>query len=166
MVKKTGPRPRSFSGEDETFMLRAMDLARKAYSMGEAPVGAIVTLNNQILAQAHNRIEIDHDPTAHAEILAIREASRLLGDWRLLYSTVYVTLEPCIMCASALLHARVPRIVYAAQDKNWGAFGSLFDLAHDPRLNHEIEVVSGILEDQATKLMKQFFLSLRKKKEL
>lgn len=157
---------RTFSIEDEAFMLRAMDLARKAYSLGEAPVGAIVTLNNEILAQAHNRIEIDSDPTAHAEILAIREAARLLGDWRLLYSTVYVTLEPCIMCACALLHARVPRIVYAAHDKNWGAFGSLFDLAHDPRLNHQIEVVSGLLEDQATKLMKQFFLSLRKKKEL
>lgn len=142
-------------------MLRAVEMAAIAFDLGEAPVGAVVSIDSKIVSQAHNRIEIDHDPTAHAEILAIREATRLLGDWRLLNSTVYVTLEPCMMCASALLHARVPKLVFAAEDNKWGAFGSVFDLAHDPRLNHEIEVVSGVLRDQAAKLMKEFFLHLR-----
>lgn len=143
-------------------MARAMDLASAASRVGEAPVGAVIVVDDKIISQAHNRIETDHDATAHAEILAIRDASRILDDWRLLYSTLYVTLEPCIMCAGALLHARVPKVVYAAEDNNWGAFGSLFDLSRDPRLNHEIEVVPGVMRDQAISLMRQFFMHLRK----
>lgn len=138
-----------------------MEQARAASELGEAPVGAVLVVENKIISRAHNRMETDHDPTAHAEMLAIRDATRILGDWRLLYSTLYVTLEPCVMCASALLHARVPRVVFAAYDKNWGAFGSLFDLACDPRLNHEIEVVSGVMKDEAESLLKKFFKGLR-----
>ncbi len=142
-------------------MLEAMEQARAASELGEAPVGAVLVIENKIISRAHNRMERDRDPTAHAEMLAIRDATRILGDWRLLYSTLYVTLEPCVMCASALLHARVPRVVFAAYDKNWGAFGSLFDLACDPRLNHEIEVVSGVMKDEAESLLKSFFKGLR-----
>ncbi len=142
-------------------MLEAMDQAMMAFELDEAPVGAVLVIENEIVSRAHNRMETDHDPTAHAEILAIREASRILGDWRLLYSTLYVTLEPCVMCAGALLHARAPRVIYAAEDKNWGAFGGLFDLSCDPRLNHEIEVVSGVMKDEAVSLMKRFFQRLR-----
>lgn len=138
-----------------------MEQARAASELGEAPVGAVLVIENKIISRAHNRMERDRDPTAHAEMLAIRDATRILGDWRLLYSTLYVTLEPCVMCASALLHARVPRVVFAAYDKNWGAFGSLFDLACDPRLNHEIEVVSGVMKDEAESLLKSFFKGLR-----
>lgn len=138
-----------------------MEQARAASELGEAPVGAVLVIENKIISRAHNRMERDRDPTAHAEMLAIRDATRILGDWRLLYSTLYVTLEPCVMCASALLHARVPRVVFAAYDKNWGAFGSLFDLACDPRLNHEIEVVSGVMKDEAESLLKKFFKGLR-----
>ena len=138
-----------------------MEQARAASELGEAPVGAVLVIENKIISRAHNRMERDRDPTAHAEMLAIRDATRILGDWRLLYSTLYVTLEPCVMCASALLHARVPRVVFAAYDKNWGAFGSLFDLACDPRLNHEIEVVSGVMKDEAESLLNRFFKDLR-----
>lgn len=142
-------------------MFNAMDQAKMAFELKEAPVGAVLVIENKIISRAHNRMETDHDPTAHAEMLAIRDATRILGDWRLLYSTLYVTLEPCIMCASALLHARVPRVVFAAHDKNWGAFGSLFDFSCDPRLNHEIEVVSGVMKDEAESLLKKFFKGLR-----
>ena len=142
-------------------MLEALDQAMIAFQLDETPVGAVLVIENQIISRAHNRMETDHDPTAHAEILAIREASTILGDWRLLYSTLYVTLEPCVMCASALLHARVPRVVYAAEDSHWGAFGSLFDLSCDPRLNHEIEVVRGVMNDRAISLMSRFFKRLR-----
>ncbi len=155
------PLPRAISKDDEVFMLKAMEQAQKAFELGEAPVGAVIVNNGQVISQAFNRIELDKDPTAHAEIVAIREAARLLGDWRLPYSTLYVTLEPCVMCASALLHARVPRVVYAAQDFKWGGLGSLFDLSHDPRLNHEIEVIPGVLKDMAASLMKEFFVRLR-----
>lgn len=139
----------------------AIDQATAAFELGETPVGAVLVVDEKIICAAHNRIELDHDPTAHAEILAIRRASAILGDWRLLYSTLYVTIEPCIMCASALLHARVPKIVYGAPDSKWGAFGSLFDLAHDPRLNHEIEVISGVMRTEAVSLLRNFFLRIR-----
>lgn len=144
-------------------MLKALDQAVMAFELGETPVGAVLVVENRIISRAHNRMETDHDPTAHAEILAIREASRILGDWRLLCSTLYVTLEPCVMCASALLHARVPRVVYAAEDSHWGAFGSLFDLSCDPRLNHRIEVVGGVMKDKAISLMTNFFRRIRPK---
>ena len=142
-------------------MRLALELARKAFQEGETPVAAILVINDEIVSQAYNLIETNSDPTAHAEIIALRQASIKLADWRLLYSTLYVTLEPCIMCASALLHARVPRVVYAAQDFKWGGLGSLFDLSHDPRLNHEIEVIPGVLKDMAASLMKEFFVRLR-----
>jgi len=146
---------------DEHFMSIALDLAREAARLGESPVGAVMVRDGMILGAGFNTVERDADPTAHAEMIALREAAGKSHDWRLLRTTLYVTLEPCVMCVAALLHARVPRLVYGARDHRWGGAGSLFDLAHDPRINHEIEVVSGVMEAEAAELMRQFFRQLR-----
>jgi tRNA(adenine34) deaminase len=143
------------------YMVLALDLARKAAELGETPVGAVVVSNGEILGSGHNLVESQKDPTGHAEIVALREATRNTGDWRLLQATVYVTLEPCIMCASAFIHARVKRVVYGAKDNRWGGLGSLFDLSHDPRINHRIEVISGVMKKEATELLQRFFGKLR-----
>ena len=145
----------------EKFMSMALSLAAEAASVGETPVGAVVVQDGRIVGAGWNRVELDKDPTAHAEMLAIREAARLTGDWRLPHATVYVTLEPCIMCAAALLHARVKRLVFGARDDRWGAVGSLFDLSHDPRLNHELEVISGFMEAESQQLLRTFFGNVR-----
>ncbi|MFH0825974.1 MAG: tRNA adenosine(34) deaminase TadA [Pseudomonadota bacterium] len=147
---------------DARLMRMALMLAEDAAGLGESPVAAlVVAADGAIISRATNRMETDRDPTAHAEMLALRAAGRRAGDWRLREATVYVTLEPCIMCAGALLHARVKRVVYAARDERWGAFGSLLDLAHDPRINHEIEVVRGILEEESAELLRRFFRGVR-----
>lgn len=148
--------------ETETeFMKAALRLAKKAEQMGETPVGAVVVVDGVILGTGHNRVELKKDPTSHAEIEALRMATRTTGDWRLPRSTIYVTLEPCIMCTAALIHARVQRVVYGARDIRWGGLGSLFDLSHDPRINHELEVVSGVMEEEAADLLKKFFRKVR-----
>jgi len=144
------------------FMDIALDLARRAAEQGETPVGAVVVVEGRVIGSGYNRVEQDKDPTAHGEIIALREAAQRLNDWRLPAATVYVTLEPCIMCAAALLHARVGRLVFGARDHRWGGFGSLFDLAHDPRMNHELEVVSGIMEQEAAALLQEFFRTIRR----
>jgi tRNA(adenine34) deaminase len=145
------------------FMRSALDLAEEAMSIGETPVGAVIVIADRIIGRGYNRVESDKDPTAHAEMEALREASKNAGDWRLPGSTLYVTLEPCVMCAAALIHARVGRVVFGAWDNRWGGFGSLFDLSHDPRLNHEIEVISGVMEKEASELLTSFFRRLRRK---
>ena len=147
---------------EQKFMAMALDLARKAAAIGETPVGAVVVQNGTVIGMGHNLVEAEKDPTAHAEIVALREAGRFSNDWRLPGATVYVTLEPCIMCAAALVHSRVKRLVFGARDLRWGGVGSLFDLAHDPRMNHELEVVSGIMEDRAAALLQQFYKQLRR----
>jgi tRNA(adenine34) deaminase len=146
---------------DREFMAAALELAQIAAQMRETPVGAIVVRNGKIIGRGYNRVEIDEDPTAHAEILALREAARISGDWRLSEATIYVTLEPCIMCAAALIHARVKRLVYGARDERWGGVGSLFDFSHDPRINHELEVISGVMKEQAAELLQEFYKALR-----
>jgi tRNA(adenine34) deaminase len=145
----------------QEFMATALDLAATAAQQGETPVGALVVQDGKIIGRGYNRVEIEKDPTAHAEILALREATRATGDWRLPEATVYVTLEPCIMCAAAMLHARVKRLVYGARDDRWGGVGSLFDLSHDPRINHELEVISGVMEGEAAELLRKFYQGLR-----
>jgi len=145
----------------QKFMAIALDLASTAASMGETPVGALVVQAGKIIGRGYNRVEIEKDPTAHAEILALREAARTTGDWRLPEATVYVTLEPCIMCAAAMLHARVKRLVYGARDDRWGGVGSLFDLSHDPRINHELDVISGVMKEEAAGLLRKFYRGLR-----
>jgi tRNA(adenine34) deaminase len=145
----------------ESFMREALDQARTAASIGEVPIGAVVVCDGAVIASASNRREIDADPTAHAEMIAIREAASVLGRWRLEGCTVYVTLEPCPMCAGALHAARIDRCVYGAVDPKAGALGTLYDIASDVRLNHRYEVVSGVLAEESAALLREFFAGLR-----
>jgi tRNA(adenine34) deaminase len=153
--------PRYVNRDETLFMRVALALAGKALSRGETPVGAVVVKRATIIGAGFNRVEMEHDATAHAEIVALRRAARAQGDWRLKDSTVYVTLEPCVMCAAALLNARVERVIFGAWDIRYGAFGSLFDLAHDPRYNHEIEVKSGVMQKESAELLRHFFSQQR-----
>lgn len=148
--------------EEEVAMMRlALDEARRAGAAGDVPVGAVVVANGRVVGAAGNRREAAGDPTAHAEILAIREAAATLGAWRLEGATVYVTLEPCPMCAGALVAARVGRVVFAAADPKAGACGSLYNLCADPRLNHEVAVEPGVLEREAAELLSGWFAGRR-----
>lgn len=135
----------------------ALEEARKAFECGEVPVGAVIVKGGEIIARDHNRRETLGDATAHAEILALREASRRIGGWRLTDTTVYVTLEPCPMCAGALVQARVNRLVYGADDPKAGAVCSLYNLVQDERLNHRMEVTAGVLAGECGDLLKNFF---------
>ena len=146
---------------DAAFMREALAEARDAESHGDVPIGAVVVKDGRVIARARNRREVDADPTAHAEILALRDAAREVGVWRLDGCTLYVTLEPCFMCAGACVNARVDRIVYAATDPKAGAVGSLADVPADTRLNHNPEVVGGVLADEASALLKAFFAARR-----
>lgn len=146
---------------DETYMALALDEARLAGSIGEVPIGAVVVCDGAVIARGHNRREIDHDPAGHAEFLALREASTKLKRWRLSDCTVYVTLEPCPMCAGLMHQARIARCVYAAPDPKAGALGTLYDLHDDERLNHRFDVTSGILAEEAAQLLRDFFRRLR-----
>ena len=146
---------------DGTYMRMALDEAAAGGAAGETPSGAVVVCDGAVVARAHNRCENDRDPTAHAEVLAISEAARKLGRWRLSDCTVYVTLEPCPMCAGAMHQARLARLVYGAADPKSGAVGSLYDLSDDERLNHRFEVSSGVLADESAALLRAFFGRLR-----
>lgn len=147
---------------DRDWMELALAEAAAAPSHGDVPVGCIVvSAEGQALARAHNRREVDADPTAHAEILALREAARLQGHWRLNGATLYVTLEPCAMCAGALVNARIERVVFAAHDPKAGALQSLFQLGCDTRLNHRFEVSGGVHADAAVAELRAFFAKLR-----
>lgn len=143
------------------FMGKALAEARKAGSLGEVPVGVVIVRDGVVLARGHNKKESAGDPTAHAEIIALRSAARKLGNWRLEGCEVFVTLEPCVMCMGALVHARIGRLVFAATDKKAGACGSLYDLSQDRRLNHCFEVTRGVMEEEAGELLKGFFKGLR-----
>ena len=146
---------------DDELMELALAEARLAPAHGDVPVGAAVWHDGEVIARRHNERERTGDPTAHAEILAVRDAAARLGDWRLDGSTVAVTLEPCLMCAGALLLARVGRVVYGADDPKAGALGSLYNLGADPRLNHEFEVVPGVRAGECAALLQEFFSDLR-----
>jgi len=145
----------------EFYMRQALEEARAAAAIDEVPIGAVVVCDGQVVAVGSNRREIDADPTAHAEMIAVREAARVLGRWRLEGCTVYVTLEPCPMCAGALHAARVDRCVYGAVDPKAGALGTLYDIASDERLNHRYDVVAGVLADESAALLREFFMRLR-----
>jgi tRNA(adenine34) deaminase len=147
--------------EDEVWMMEALAEAGRAAGIGEVPVGAVVVRDGEIIGRGCNRREIDGDPLAHAEILAIREAAARTAGWRLTGCTMYVTLEPCAMCAGALVNSRVERLVYGAPDPKAGYCGSLGDLVRDPRLNHRLEVTAGVLESESAALLRGFFASLR-----
>ena len=140
----------------------ALEAARQALAADEVPIGAVIVREGKLVARASNRREIDGDPLAHAEILAIRQAADRLGGWRLIGCSLYVTLEPCAMCAGALVNSRVDRLVFGAHDPKAGFCGSLGDIARDPRLNHRLEVFSGVLEEDCSKILKDFFGKLRR----
>lgn len=146
---------------DEMHMNLALDEARRAGAIGEVPIGAVVVCDGAVVATGYNRREVDHDPAGHAEFIAIREASRRLERWRLSDCTVYVTLEPCPMCAGLMHQARIARCVYAAADPKAGALGTLYDLSSDERLNHRFEVSAGVLAEESAGLLKEFFAKLR-----
>lgn len=147
----------SADSADEQWMQRALDLACRAEAAGEVPVGAVLVRDDALFAEGWNQVIAAGDPTAHAEIVAMREAARRLGNYRLPGSTLYVTLEPCPMCAGAIVHARIDRLVFAASDPRTGAAGSVFDLVRSEHLNHRVQVTAGILEDGAAKLLRDFF---------
>jgi tRNA(adenine34) deaminase len=149
--------------DDAVWMRLALEEARRALEHDDVPVGAVAVLDGQVIATGHNCREADQDPTAHAEMIALRGAARHIGHWRLEGVTLYCTLEPCAMCAGAMILARLPRLVYATRDPKAGAAGSVMDLLDHPRLNHRVEVVewSGALADEAAQLLVDFFAALR-----
>ncbi|WP_027364345.1 tRNA adenosine(34) deaminase TadA [Desulfotruncus alcoholivorax] len=147
------------------YMREAIAEAEKAYAIGEVPIGAVVVLNDQIIGRGHNLRETLKDSTAHAEIVAMREAAQRIGDWRLDGSTVYCTVEPCPMCAGAMIQFRVKTLIYGTQDLKAGAVDSIMDVLREPRFNHQVAVVSGILEEECRKIIQRFFRELRDKKK-
>jgi tRNA(adenine34) deaminase len=151
------------SNIDAQWMGDALDEARIAADENEVPIGAVVIFENTLIAHAHNRREKTANPAAHAEFLAIQEASRALGRWRLTGCTVYVTLEPCLMCAGLMVNARIDRCVYGATDPKGGALGSLYDINNDLRLNHTFEVLANVRAEESSDLLRSFFRNRRKK---
>lgn len=147
--------------QDEFFMALAIEEARQAEREREVPVGCVIVVDGRVVAGGHNRPITLHDPSAHAEILALREAGRRLGNYRLCGATLYVTIEPCAMCVGAMLQARVRRLVYGAADPKAGAIDSVFQVGNDPRLNHQMEVTRAVLEEKCGGLLKGFFAKKR-----
>lgn len=150
-----------FLSDYKRYMTAALDEARSAYDKGEVPIGAVIVRCGKIIARGHNLRETDGDPTAHAEIIAIRNAAQFLGGWRLTGCEIYVTIEPCPMCAGAILSARMDRVIYGAADIKAGCAGTLYNILDDDRFNHKTEVVFGIMEDECRDIIRDFFASKR-----
>ena len=150
---------------DSQFMAEAISMAKEASGAGEIPIGAIIVHDGKIISRAHNRRELDQDPTAHAEVLAIRDAASVLGSWRLIDCTLYVTLEPCPMCAGALVLSRVERVVLGARDPKGGGVRTLFQIADDERLNHRLAVTEGVCQSACSSLLTDFFSEIRRRKQ-
>lgn len=157
------PAPPASTHPHEYWMEQAITEARKAEEIGEVPIGAVVVFGDMIVGRGHNLRETSRDGTAHAEMLAIREASNTLGAWRLLHCRLYVTLEPCPMCSGAIVQCRIPEVIYGAHDPKAGCAGTLMNLLQEPRFNHRTDVLSGILEEECASLLTTFFRKLRKK---
>jgi tRNA(adenine34) deaminase len=147
---------------DEVFMRQALRQASLAAEDGEVPIGAVIVHNHQVIARGHNQREMLHDPTAHAEMIAITSAAEHLGSWRLSGCSLYVTLEPCLMCSGAICLARIDRLIFAAEDPKAGACGSLYNIPADTRLNHQPAVTAGVLAAESTQLLRDFFHALRR----
>ncbi|MFI8416634.1 tRNA adenosine(34) deaminase TadA [Serratia sp. NPDC078593] len=150
---------------DDYWMRQALTLALRAQQEGEVPVGALLVLDNQVIGEGWNRPIGHHDPTAHAEIMALRQGGAVIQNYRLLNATLYVTLEPCVMCAGAMVHSRIRRLVYGASDEKTGAAGSLIDILRHPGMNHQIEIVSGVLADECAATLSNFFRLRREQKK-
>ncbi len=147
--------------KDSFFMEQALQEAKKAYKLKEVPIGAVVECKGEIVGRGYNRRESENDPTAHAEIMAIKEAAQNLNDWRLEGCSIYVTVEPCVMCAGAIQKARIKRLVYGTESNKDGASGTLLDILSDDRLNHQVEIKSGVMLDECRELIQKFFKELR-----
>ena len=148
------------------WMQRAMAEAGRAQDKDEVPIGCIIVKDGRIIARGHNLRETSQDPAAHAELIAIRKAARKLGSWRLLDTALYVTLEPCLMCMGAIILARIPTVVFGCFDPKGGAAGSLYDLSDDPRLNHRVQLVPAVLEEECSRQLSAFFSGLRRRKRM
>jgi len=146
---------------NEYYMRLALREAERAATHGDVPVGCVVVLDGEVIAAAGNERELRKNPTAHAEMLAIEDAAKRMGSWRLLNTVIYVTVEPCPMCAGAIIQARIPHLVYGAPDEKAGAAGTLYNVCQDPRLNHCVEVTSGVLADESIALLQEFFQARR-----
>jgi len=153
--------PQSPFPRHQYFMRLALREASRSAQHNDVPIGAVIVREGEVLAATGNERELRRDPTAHAEILAIQEAARRLGGWRLLSTIIYVTLEPCPMCAGAIVQARIPHLVFGAQDQKAGAAGSLYNIVQDARLNHKVEVTAGVLEDECLAVLREFFAPRR-----
>lgn len=151
--------------DDRYYMEQAIKEAEKAAEQGEVPIGAVIVFQHEIIAAGRNQREADHSATGHAELLAIEQANEVLNSWRLENCTLYVTLEPCPMCAGAIIQSRIPRVVFGAKDPKAGCAGTLMNLLQDSRFNHQAEVVSGILEKECGTMLTRFFKALREKKK-
>lgn len=147
--------------EDEKYMKEAMKQARKAYKLGEVPIGCVIVHESKIIGRGYNRRNTDKNTLAHAEITAINRASKVIGDWRLEDCTLYVTLEPCQMCAGAIVQARIPKVVMASMNPKAGCAGSILNILDMPQFNHQVEVVAGVLDEECSRMLKEFFVELR-----
>lgn len=147
-------------------MAAALEEARAAGIRGEVPIGAVIIKDGEVIGRGHNLRETSNDPTTHAEMIAIREAAARIGHWRLLDTTLYVTLEPCVMCMGAIILARIPRLVFGPRDPRVGAVGSIYDLSRDDRFNHRVEVTEGVLAEECAELLSGFFRQLRQEKKM
>jgi len=142
-------------------MQRALELAQHAQSLGEVPIGAVLVKDDQIIGEGFNAPISQHDPTAHAEVMALRDAARRIGNYRLLNTTLYVTIEPCVMCAGALVHARISEVVFGAHEPRTGAGGSVFDILQSPKLNHQVAMRGGVMAEECSRLLQDFFKTRR-----
>ncbi|WP_175618878.1 tRNA adenosine(34) deaminase TadA [Virgibacillus halodenitrificans] len=150
---------------DEIFMLKAIEEAKKAHKINEVPIGAVIVFKNEIIATGHNVRESSQTTLSHAELIAIEQANQTIGSWRLEDCTLFVTLEPCPMCAGAVVQSRIKRVVYGAADPKAGCAGSLMNLLQDTRFNHQVELTSGVMEKECSMLLKDFFKQLRNRKK-
>jgi tRNA(adenine34) deaminase len=153
----------AYTATDEGYMKEAIKQAKKAYALNESPIGCVIVHDGRIIARGYNRRNTDKTTLGHAEITAIKKASRIIGDWRLEDCTLYVTLEPCQMCAGAIIQARIPRVVIGAMNPKAGCAGSILNLLEMPQFNHQCEVIRGVMGDECSRLMSQFFKELRKR---
>jgi tRNA(adenine34) deaminase len=160
----TAAAPAFQEAEDVRYMREALALARQGWEAGEVPVGAVVVLDGEIVGRGFNQPITSHDPTAHAEVVALRDAAARLGNYRLVGCTLYVTMEPCVMCSGAILHARVARVVYGAKEYKTGAHGSIIDVFAEPRLNYHCEIAGGVLADECAAMISGFFEARRQQK--
>lgn len=149
----------------EKYMLMALEEARKAYISGEVPVGCVIIRNGEIVGRGHNRREADNNPLAHAEIMAIAEAAKTLRTWRLTDTEIYISLEPCSMCAGAIINARIPKVIFGAKDPKQGACGSVVSLLDRKEFNHRPQVIQGIMEKECSDILKSFFMEKRQKED-